>query len=63
MVTETVWNRMCTVPEIMFCYDLGIYLTSNDCCHEDTCPYAARCLLMNKPYVDTSACVIQELQV
>lgn len=63
MISEPVWNRTSTIPETIFCYDLGIYLTANDCCHEDGCPYAAQCLLINRQCVDTSACVIQELRV
>ena len=63
MISEMVWNRTSTIPETIFCYDLGIYLTANDCCHEDSCPYAAQCPLIKRSCVDAHACMIQEQQV
>jgi hypothetical protein len=58
MTSELDEERMNTIRDIFFCYDLGIYLTVNDCCHEDGCPYAAQCLLMKRSSVDTLAYVI-----
>jgi len=52
------WEKMNTAQDRFFCYDLGINLTENDCCHEDTSPYVAQCPLMKPLSVDTFACVI-----
>ncbi len=49
LIRARLWDegrRMDNDNDIFFCYDLSIYLTSNDCCHENSCPYAARCLLI-----------------
>ncbi len=46
-------GRMCIAHDMFFCYDLGIPLTANDCCHEDSCRYAAKCLLMKPLAIDT----------
>jgi hypothetical protein len=58
MISELDEERMNTIQDIFFCYDLGIYLTANDCCHEDGCPHAAQCLLIKRSCADTHACVI-----
>ncbi len=58
MISELEWERMNTVQDRFFCYDLGINLTAHDCCHEVNCPYAAQCLLMKPLSVDIFAYVI-----
>jgi hypothetical protein len=55
LIRARLWDergRMDTANDIFFCYDLSIHLTSNDCCHEDDCPYATRCLLIKPLSVD-----------
>jgi hypothetical protein len=47
-------SRMNTSNDMFFCYDLGITLTADYCCHEDSCPYTAKCLLMKPLVFDTS---------
>jgi hypothetical protein len=49
LIQAGLWDereRMNTAHDIFFCYDLGIPLTVNDCCHEDSCQYASKCFLM-----------------
>lgn len=48
LIQARLWDvgKINTSHDMFFCYDLGISLTANDCCHEDSCSYAAECLLM-----------------
>ncbi len=58
MMSELERGRMNTIQDRLICYDLGIYLTENDFCHDYGCAYAAQCLLIRSLRVDTSTCVI-----
>ena len=46
---------MNTSHDMFFCHDLRISLTANDCCHEDSCSFAAECLVINPLSIDTDA--------
>lgn len=57
LIRAGLWDegrRMNTSCNMFFCYDLRKNLPTNDCCcHEDSCPYAAKCLLIKPLSVDT----------
>jgi hypothetical protein len=53
MMSELERGRINTIQDRLVCYDLGIYLTPNDCCHEDGCAYAAQCMVIRPSRVDT----------